>query len=152
MQKCRSWSSGRHSFPWFRISTGNAYTIDTGNSLPHSESLGTGNSLPHSESLKAGKFIRYAGVRLRRVCQWDIRPVDMQRPRTGMAPFEHQPCHFCIFLFLCPALTEHTVFVVSVRNGSQLSGVPWDLRLAGHTSATHTFLVFFIPQSLSSQV
>ena len=43
--------------------------------------------------------------------------------------------------FLCPALAEHTVFVVSVRNGSQLTGVPWDLRLAGHTSATHTFLV-----------
>ena len=42
---------------------------------------------------------------------------------------------------LCPALAEHTVFVVSVRNGSQLSGVPRDLRLAGHTSATHTFLV-----------
>ena len=41
-----------------------------------------------------------------------------------------------------PALAEHTVFVVSVRNGSQLTGVPWDLRLAGHTSATHTFLVF----------
>ena len=31
---------------------------------------------------------------------------------------------------------------MSVRNGSQLTGVPWDLRLAGHTSATHTFLVF----------
>ena len=46
---------------------------------------------------------------------------------------------------------------MSVRNGSQLTGVPWDhrdteqnfvpylyawdLRLAGHTSATHTFLV-----------
>ena len=50
--------------------------------------------------------------------------------------------------FLCPALAEHTVFVVSVRNGSrrvrngsQLTGVLWDLRLAGHTSATHTFLV-----------
>ena len=40
-----------------------------------------------------------------------------------------------------PALAEHTVFVVSVRNGSQLTGVPWDLRLAGHTGATHTFLV-----------
>ena len=46
--------------------------------------------------------------------------------------------------FLCPALAEHTVFVVSVRNGSQLTGVPCDLRLAGHTSATHTFLVSFI--------
>ena len=45
------------------------------------------------------------------------------------------------FSFLCPALAEHTVFVVSVRNGSQLTEVPWDLRLAGHTSATHTFLV-----------
>ena len=43
--------------------------------------------------------------------------------------------------YLCPALAEHSVFVVSVRNGSQLTGVPWDLRLAGHTSATHTFLV-----------
>ena len=43
--------------------------------------------------------------------------------------------------FLCPALAEHTVFVVSVRNGSQLTRVTWDLRLAGHTSATHTFLV-----------
>ena len=31
---------------------------------------------------------------------------------------------------------------MSVRNGSQLTEVPWDLRLAGHTSATHTFLVF----------
>ena len=30
---------------------------------------------------------------------------------------------------------------MSVRNGSQLTGVPWDLRLAGPTSATHTFLV-----------
>ena len=39
--------------------------------------------------------------------------------------------------FLCPALAGHTVFVVSVRNGSQLTGVPWDLRSAGHTSATH---------------
>ena len=38
----------------------------------------------------------------------------------------------------CPFATE---VVVSVRNGSQLTGVPWDLRLAGHTSATHTFLV-----------
>ena len=46
--------------------------------------------------------------------------------------------------YLCPALAEHTAFVVSVRSGSQLTGVPWDLRLAGHTSATHTFLVFFI--------
>ena len=46
-----------------------------------------------------------------------------------------------MFWFLCPALAEHTVFVVSVRNGSQLTGVPWDLRLAGHTIATHTFLV-----------
>ena len=27
---------------------------------------------------------------------------------------------------------------MSVRNGSQLTGVPWDLRLAGHMSATHT--------------
>ena len=44
-------------------------------------------------------------------------------------------------VFLCPALAEHIVFVVFVRNGSQLTGVPWDLRLAGHTSATHTFLV-----------
>ena len=46
-------------------------------------------------------------------------------------------------LFLCPALVEHTVFVVSVRNGSQLTWVPWDLRLAGHTSA-HTFLVHWL--------
>ena len=38
----------------------------------------------------------------------------------------------------CPFATE---VVVSVRNGSQLTGVPWDLRLAGHTSATHKFLV-----------
>ena len=30
---------------------------------------------------------------------------------------------------------------MSIRNGSQLTGVPWDLRLVGHTSATHTFLV-----------
>ena len=45
--------------------------------------------------------------------------------------------------FYAPALAEHTVFVVSVRNGSQLTGVLWELRLAGHTSATHTFLVFF---------
>ena len=49
-----------------------------------------------------------------------------------------------IYIFLCPALAEHTVFVVPVRNGSQLTGVPWDLRLAGHTSATHTFLVGFV--------
>ena len=48
---------------------------------------------------------------------------------------------FSTFAFLCPALAEHTVFVVAVRNGSQLTGVPWDLRLAGHTSATHIFLV-----------
>ena len=36
---------------------------------------------------------------------------------------------------------------MSVRNGSQLTGVPWDLRLTGHTSATHTFLVhiFSVP-------
>ena len=35
----------------------------------------------------------------------------------------------------CPFATE---VVVSVRNGSQLTGVPWDLRLAGHTSVrTH---------------
>ena len=53
--------------------------------------------------------------------------------------------------FLYPALAEHTVFVVSVRNGSRrvrngshLTGVPWDLRLAGHTSATHTFLVLVL--------
>ena len=32
---------------------------------------------------------------------------------------------------------------MSVRNGSQLTGLPWNLRLAGHTSATHTFLVYF---------
>ena len=38
----------------------------------------------------------------------------------------------------CPFATE---FVVSVRNGSQLTGVPWNLRFAGHMSATHTFLV-----------
>ena len=53
-------------------------------------------------------------------------------------------------LFLCPALAEHTVFVVSVRNGSQLTGVPWDLRLAGHTSATHTFCFFLIFSSADS--
>ena len=41
----------------------------------------------------------------------------------------------------CPFATE---VVVSVRNGSQLTGVPWELRLAGHTSATHTFLVVVI--------
>ena len=34
----------------------------------------------------------------------------------------------------------------SVRNGSQLTGAPWDLRLAGHTSATHTFLVLSLVQ------
>ena len=39
-----------------------------------------------------------------------------------------------IFFLLCPALAE--------RNGSQSTGEPWDQRLAGHTSATHTFLVF----------
>ena len=33
---------------------------------------------------------------------------------------------------------------MSVRNGSQLTGVPWDLHLAGHSSATHTFLVSFL--------
>ena len=38
-------------------------------------------------------------------------------------------------------MAEHTVFVVSVRNGSQLTGVPWDLCLAGHTSATHTHAI-----------
>ena len=40
----------------------------------------------------------------------------------------------------CPFATK----IVSVRNGSQLTGVPWDLRLAGHTSATHSFLAFFL--------
>ena len=53
-------------------------------------------------------------------------------------------------VFLCPALAEHTVFVVSVRNGSHLTGVPWGLRLAGHTSATHTFLVYLDTASLSA--
>ena len=46
--------------------------------------------------------------------------------------------------FLCPAFTEHTVFIVSVRNGMGVHGVPWDLCLAGHMSATHTFLVVHI--------
>ena len=55
----------------------------------------------------------------------------------------------CFFVLLCPALAEHIVFVVSVPNGSQLTGVPWDLRLAGHTSATHTFLVSFVLSILS---
>ena len=40
----------------------------------------------------------------------------------------------------CPFATE---VVVSVRNGSQFDwGTIWDLRLAGYTSATHTFLVY----------
>ena len=33
---------------------------------------------------------------------------------------------------------------MSVRNGSQLTGVPWHLHLAGHTSATHTFQVLLL--------
>ena len=50
-------------------------------------------------------------------------------------------------VFLCPAFAEHTVFVVSVRNGSrrvrsQRKPVDWGGG-GGHTSATHTFLVSF---------
>ena len=49
----------------------------------------------------------------------------------------------------CPFATE---VIVSVRNGSQLTGVPWDLCLAGHTSATHTFLVFAIVSPLQAGI
>ena len=37
---------------------------------------------------------------------------------------------------------------MSVRNGSQFTGVPWDLRLAGHTSATYTFLISYVSKPI----
>ena len=60
------------------------------------------------------------------------------------------PCHGESAHFLCPALAEHPVFVVSVRNGSQLTGAPWDLRLAGHTRA-YAHISSFLIMSCSNE-
>ena len=68
--------------------------------------------------------------------------------------FQNHPFSENNIVFLCPALAEHTVFVVSVRDGSrrvrsQRKSVDWGTMapaLGGatrYTSATHTFLVSY---------
>ena len=71
------------------------------------------------------------------LCSDYVRPIRRRAVKRdrGLGIFS---LYRSLSLFLCPALAEHTVFGVSVRNGRQLTGVPWDMRLAGHTCATHT--------------
>ena len=77
---------------------------------------------------------------------WGHHALETRQSLFSISCFYAPPWRSILFSS-CPFATE---VVVSVRDGSQLTGVPWDLRLTGHTSSTHTFLVSIMVFSISS--